>query len=69
MSAQRAGAANATATAAAQIEHANNTGEQSERSNALAALRAASDICHATPNQPVAHYAYDQAWSALGDHR
>jgi tetratricopeptide (TPR) repeat protein len=34
----------------------------------LAALTAASDACHAAPNGPEAHYAYGQAWSALGNH-
>src|SRR5262252_9860356 len=32
------------------------------------ALKAASDACHAAPNRPEAHYAYGQAWSALGNH-
>jgi tetratricopeptide (TPR) repeat protein len=36
--------------------------------DALAALKAASDACHAAPNRPEAHYAYGQAWSALGNH-
>jgi tetratricopeptide (TPR) repeat protein len=36
--------------------------------SALAALKAASDACHAAPNRPEAHYAYGQAWSALGNH-
>jgi tetratricopeptide (TPR) repeat protein len=36
--------------------------------DALAALTAASDACHAAPNRPEAHYAYGQAWSALGNH-
>ena len=35
---------------------------------ALAALKAASDACHAAPDRPESHYAYGQAWSALGDH-
>jgi Tfp pilus assembly protein PilF len=30
--------------------------------------KAASDACHAAPNRPEAHYAYGQAWSALGNH-
>jgi tetratricopeptide (TPR) repeat protein len=34
----------------------------------LAALKAASDACHAAPNRPESHYAYGQAWSALGNH-
>jgi Tfp pilus assembly protein PilF len=33
-----------------------------------AALRAASDACHAAPKMPAAHYAYGQAWSALGQY-
>jgi Tfp pilus assembly protein PilF len=37
--------------------------------DALVALKAASDACHAAPNRPEAHYAYGQAWSALGNHR
>ena len=32
--------------------------------DALAALKAASDACHAAPDRPEAHYAYGQAWSA-----
>jgi Tfp pilus assembly protein PilF len=36
--------------------------------DALAALKAASDACHAAPNRPESHYAYGQAWSALGNH-
>jgi tetratricopeptide (TPR) repeat protein len=36
--------------------------------DALAALKAASDACHAAPHRPEAHYAYGQAWSALGNH-
>jgi Tfp pilus assembly protein PilF len=36
--------------------------------DALAALKTASDACHAAPNRPEAHYAYGQAWSALGNH-
>jgi tetratricopeptide (TPR) repeat protein len=36
--------------------------------DALAALKAASDACHAAPNWPEAHYGYGQAWSALGNH-
>ena len=36
--------------------------------DALAALKATSDACHAAPNRPEAHYAYGQAWSALGNH-
>ena len=36
--------------------------------DALAALKAASDACHAAPSRPEAHYAYGQAWSALGNH-
>jgi tetratricopeptide (TPR) repeat protein len=35
--------------------------------DALTALKAASDACHAAPNRPEAHYAYGQAWSALGN--
>jgi hypothetical protein len=34
----------------------------------LVALNAASDACHAAPNRPESHYAYGQAWSALGNH-
>jgi Tfp pilus assembly protein PilF len=33
-----------------------------------AALQAASDACHAAPNMAAAHYAYGQAWTALGRH-
>ena len=40
-----------------------------EQGDALRALKAASDACHATPHLPQAHYAYGEAWSALGDHR
>jgi Tfp pilus assembly protein PilF len=36
--------------------------------DAVTALKAASDTCHAAPNRPEAHYAYGQAWSALGNH-
>ena len=36
--------------------------------DALAALKAASDACHTAPNRPEAHYAYGEAWSALGNH-
>jgi Flp pilus assembly protein TadD len=36
--------------------------------DALAALKAASDACHAAPHRPEAHYAYGQTWSALGNH-
>jgi Flp pilus assembly protein TadD len=36
--------------------------------DALAALKAASDACHAAPNRPESHYAYGQAWSALGNY-
>ena len=36
--------------------------------DAVAALTAASDACHAAPNRPESHYAYGQAWSALGNH-
>jgi len=36
--------------------------------DALAALKTASDACHAAPDRPEAHYAYGQAWSALGNH-
>ena len=32
------------------------------------ALKAASDACHAAPNRPESHYAYGQAWSAVGNH-
>jgi tetratricopeptide (TPR) repeat protein len=35
---------------------------------AVAALKAASDACHAASNRPESHYAYGQAWSALGNH-
>ena len=33
-----------------------------------AALRAASDACHAAPNRPEPHYAYGEAWTSLGRH-
>jgi hypothetical protein len=33
-----------------------------------AALKAASDACYASPHRPESHYAYGQAWSALGNH-
>ncbi len=32
-----------------------------------AALQAASDACHAAPHLPQPHYAYGEAWQALGD--
>jgi Flp pilus assembly protein TadD len=32
-----------------------------------AALQAASDACHAAPQLPQPHYAYGEAWRALGD--
>ena len=32
-----------------------------------AALTAASDACHLAPNRPETHYAYGQAWLALGE--
>ena len=32
-----------------------------------AALHAASDACHAAPDWPQAHYAYGEAWAALGE--
>ena len=32
-----------------------------------AALRAASDACHAAPNRPEPHYAYGEAWLAIGE--
>ena len=35
--------------------------------DARAALQAASDACHAAPGLPAAHYAYGQAWAALGE--
>ena len=35
--------------------------------NPQAALTAASDACHAAPNRPEPHYAYGQAWIALGE--
>src|SRR5208337_4660627 len=35
--------------------------------DAQAALQAASDACHAAPGLPAAHYAYGQAWAALGE--
>jgi Tfp pilus assembly protein PilF len=38
------------------------------RGETQAALGAASDACHAAPESPQAHYAYGQAWSALGRH-
>src|SRR4029079_8842792 len=49
---------------AASPRHSNVPGA----TDALAALKAASDACHAAPNRPEAHYAYGQAWSALGNH-
>ena len=36
--------------------------------DANGALRAASDACHAAPANPAAHYAYGEAWTALGHH-
>jgi Tfp pilus assembly protein PilF len=33
-----------------------------------AALKTASDACHAAPKMPAAHYAYGEAWTALGQH-
>ncbi len=39
-----------------------------QASDTWAALTAASDACHAAPERPEAHYAYGQAWSALGNH-
>jgi hypothetical protein len=69
MSAQHADASGTTGTEAAQIDCACNAGEQSERNNALAALKAASDTCHAAPHRPEAHYAYGQASVAPDDHR
>jgi tetratricopeptide (TPR) repeat protein len=36
--------------------------------DALAALKVASDACHAAPHRPEAHYVYGEAWSALGNH-
>jgi tetratricopeptide (TPR) repeat protein len=35
--------------------------------NAPAALQAASSACHAAPHLPQSHYAYGQAWLALGE--
>ena len=35
--------------------------------DAHAALHAASDACHAAPDLPEAHYAYGEAWAALGE--
>lgn len=35
--------------------------------NLRAALRAASDACHAAPNRPEPHYAYGEIWLALGE--
>ncbi len=35
--------------------------------NPQAALYAASDACHAAPHLPQPHYAYGEAWLALGD--
>jgi Tfp pilus assembly protein PilF len=32
-----------------------------------AALRAASDACHAAPGRPEPHYAYGEAWAAIGE--
>src|SRR5262245_18209798 len=37
--------------------------------DALAALKAASDAVHASPDRPEALYVYGQACSALGNHR
>jgi hypothetical protein len=34
--------------------------------DAQAALRAASDACHAASHLPQPHYAYGEAWLALG---
>jgi Tfp pilus assembly protein PilF len=38
------------------------------RGENAAALKAASDACHADPGLPQAHYAYGQAWTALSEH-
>jgi tetratricopeptide (TPR) repeat protein len=38
-----------------------------EAGDMRAALRAASDACHAAPQLPRPHYAYGEAWRALGD--
>ncbi|MBB4196405.1 Flp pilus assembly protein TadD [Rhodoblastus sphagnicola] len=38
------------------------------RGETQAALRAASAACHAAPELPQAHFAYGQAWAALGQH-
>jgi len=38
-----------------------------EAGDRQAALRAASDACHAAPNLPQPHYAYGQVWLALGE--
>jgi tetratricopeptide (TPR) repeat protein len=35
--------------------------------NPQAALTAASEACHAAPNRPEPHYAYGEAWVALGE--
>jgi tetratricopeptide (TPR) repeat protein len=35
--------------------------------NLQAALTAASEACHAAPNRPEPHYAYGEAWMALGE--
>jgi tetratricopeptide (TPR) repeat protein len=37
------------------------------RGDTLAAVRAASDACHAVPSCPQCHYAYGEAWLAAGD--
>ena len=36
--------------------------------DARAALRAGSAACHAGPDRPEPHYAYGEAWTALGEH-
>ncbi|MBS0641962.1 MAG: sulfotransferase [Proteobacteria bacterium] len=43
-------------------------GAARERGDLTGALRAASDACHAAPTDPAAHYAYGEAWTALGNH-
>ncbi len=38
------------------------------RDQLLTALNAASEACHAAPHLPQPHYAYGEAWTALGEH-
>jgi tetratricopeptide (TPR) repeat protein len=59
----------ASSEPAAYTDPASSAIEWPVPTDALAALQAASDACHAAPERPEAHYAYGQAWSALGNHR